>query len=104
MFRTIARASLVALVALALGLATVAPASAGELRKPAGVTSTWLSGAWVWVQSFLGAAPARPMSTATAKVNTSTGNPLDTSVHINTGSCIDPMGNRVPCNQLYGTM
>lgn len=105
MFRSFARLSLVLVVALALGLATVSPASAGEMRRPAaGVTNHWVAGALVWFRTALGIAPATPRSTSAAKTTIIVLDPDDTGgATVNTGSCIDPMGNRVPCHQLPGT-
>jgi hypothetical protein len=90
-----------AVVALALGFAAVAPASAGpaQIQRPtAGVTTSWLANAWAVLQGYLTGAPTRPVSTATSgTLSTSTGS-SSTLVPM-TGSCIDPMGNRVTCNQ-----
>ena len=104
MFRSFARLSLVVVIALALGLAAVSPAAAGELRRPAAtVTNHWLAGAWVWVQAALGASPIGQLRFPDGSVRESLpgGRGVDQgrSLLKNTGSCIDPLGRPVPCGQ-----
>ena len=100
MFRFATRVSTVALIVLALGLVTVSPASAAEARRPAGLTN-WIANAIVFAQGFLSGSPAKPLSNRAAKasVPVSGGTYPGGGMQVNTGSCIDPMGNRVPCSQ-----
>lgn len=101
MSRAFARILVVTLVALALGLAAVTPASAGpaQVRRPAPVvTSGWLAQAWAVLQGWLTGAPGRPAGATKADTVTlskwSTGGVVPM-----TGACIDPMGRPVPCSQ-----
>src|SRR5262245_51122665 len=101
MSRAFVRIFVVALVALALGLATVTPASAGpaQVRRPAPVvTAGWLAQAWAVLQGWLTGAPGRPVSAAKADTVTLTKSPTG-GVMPMTGACIDPMGHPVPCGQ-----
>ena len=103
MSRTLTRALVVTVVTLALGLAAVAPASAGpaQARRPGpSVTASLIANAWSVLQGFLTGAPARPVSTA--KGGTVTLTPIlpgGGGAQTMTGPCIDPMGRPVPCSQ-----
>lgn len=101
MVRFITRASLVALLVLALGLVTVSPASAAEARRPATRLTSWIANAVVFAQGFLSGSPAKPLSNTAAKasVPVTSGDGAGGGAQIQTGACIDPMGNRVPCSQ-----
>jgi hypothetical protein len=101
MSRALTRTFIVAIVALALGLAAVAPASAGPAqvrRAVPGATASWVANAWAVLQGFLTGAPTRPVSTA--KAGTTYTKPSGDYLMLpQTGGCIDPMGRPVPCSQ-----
>lgn len=97
MSRPFPRISVVAILALALGLAVLTPAAA--LPTPthlstANTTTQWIAVAWEALRVFLTGVPLQPASAAS---DTPSPPPQVENLMPLTGACIDPMGRPVPC-------
>jgi hypothetical protein len=61
--------------------------------------ATWLQAAWTWLGSLFAGGDDAEMQSATAegRITTSSGTGGGGMVTMGAGSCIDPLGNPIPC-------